>query len=95
MYFCNMHCLFIFQFGSVSKEKLLGLLAFALCSDTIHTVQSARELINSGVEPLDLLSQLGTVMRDILSRSKQERTKEEKDEGCFSGASKCDYLQSA
>ena len=88
--FYNLSCSFTFQFGSVSKEKLLGLLAFALCSDAIHTVQSARELIDSGVEPLDLVSQLGTVMRDILSGSSQQMTQKQKDGGCFSDSSKCD-----
>ena len=90
--FCNLCCSFTFQFGSVSREKLLGLLTFALCSDTIHTVQSARELIDSGVEPLDLVSQLGTVMRDILSESSQQMTQKQKDGGFFSDSSKCDIL---
>ncbi|MCO5573761.1 hypothetical protein L7F22_027535 [Adiantum nelumboides] len=53
-------------FGSVSDEKLLGLLDVALCSDTVNTVQRARELVDSGVEPLDLMVQLATLITDIL-----------------------------
>ncbi|KAI5060258.1 hypothetical protein GOP47_0024678 [Adiantum capillus-veneris] len=56
-------------FGSVSDEKLLGLLDFALRSDTVNTVQRARELIDSGVEPLDLMAQLATLITDILAGS--------------------------
>ena len=33
----------------------MELLDLALSSDTVNTVQKARELIDSGVEPLDLM----------------------------------------
>ncbi|KAH7287549.1 hypothetical protein KP509_32G062000 [Ceratopteris richardii] len=54
-------------FGSVSSEKLLALLDFALCCDMANTVQRARELIDSGVEPLDLMIQMANLVTDILA----------------------------
>eukprot|EP00250_Pteridium_aquilinum_P019369 c24402_g1_i2 orf=567-4400(-) len=56
-------------FGSVSDERLLDLLDYALSSDTVNTVQRARQLIDSGVEPLDLMVQLATLITDILAGS--------------------------
>eukprot|EP00250_Pteridium_aquilinum_P012085 c20500_g1_i3 orf=303-3869(-) len=52
--------------GSVSDEKLLHLLDSALCSDTVSTVQKAKELVDSGVEPLDLMTRLARLITDIL-----------------------------
>jgi hypothetical protein len=60
---------FFFQFGSISEEKLMGLLGLALSSDTISTVLKAREFINSGVEPLDLVVQLMSLVQRILDGS--------------------------
>lgn len=73
----------LFQIGSVSDDKLLGLLDLALCSDTVSTVRKARELIDSGVEPLDLMSQLATLITDILAGS-YEIMNRERDRGFFS-----------
>jgi hypothetical protein len=58
-----------FQFGSISEEKLMGLLDLALSSNTISTVLKAREFINSGVEPLDLVVQLMSLVQRILDGS--------------------------
>ncbi|MCO5601076.1 hypothetical protein L7F22_055195 [Adiantum nelumboides] len=53
--------------GSVSDDRLLGLLNSALMADTISTVRRARELVDSGVEPLSLMSRLATLITDILA----------------------------
>ncbi|MCO5600545.1 hypothetical protein L7F22_054659 [Adiantum nelumboides] len=53
--------------GSVSDERLLGLLNSALMADTISTVRRARELVDSGVEPLSLMSRLAILITDILA----------------------------
>ena len=47
----------------------MELLDLALSSDTVNTVQKARELIDSGVEPLDLMGQLMSLMTHILEGS--------------------------
>lgn len=53
----------------VSDEKLVDLLDLALSADTVNTVKSLREIMESGVEPLALMSQLATVITDILAGS--------------------------
>ncbi|KAL1560358.1 protein STICHEL-like 4 [Salvia divinorum] len=55
--------------GLISDEKLVDLLDFALSADTINTVKNLRDIMSSGVEPLALLSQLATVITDILAGS--------------------------
>ncbi|XP_047325603.1 protein STICHEL-like 4 [Impatiens glandulifera] len=55
--------------GLISDEKLVDLLDLALSADTINTVKTLREIMQSGVEPLDLMSQLATVITDILAGS--------------------------
>ncbi|XP_072953916.1 protein STICHEL-like 4 [Typha angustifolia] len=55
--------------GLVSDEKLVDLLDLALSADTVHTVKSLREVIEAGVEPLALMSQLATIITDILAGS--------------------------
>lgn len=57
------------QIGLISDEKLLDLLDFALSADTINTVKNLRDITASGVEPLALMSQLATVITDILAGS--------------------------
>lgn len=58
-----------FQVGLISDEKLVDLLDLALSADTVNTVKNLREIMESGVEPLALMSQLATVITDILAGS--------------------------
>ncbi|VFQ88487.1 unnamed protein product [Cuscuta campestris] len=55
--------------GLISDEKLVDLLDLALSADTANTVRNLREIMESGVEPLALMSQLATVITDILAGS--------------------------
>lgn len=55
--------------GVVSDDKLLDLLELALSSDTARTVKRTRELMDSGIEPMTLMSQLATLIMDILAGS--------------------------
>ncbi|XP_057764056.1 LOW QUALITY PROTEIN: protein STICHEL-like 3 [Salvia miltiorrhiza] len=62
-------CLVQELIGLISDEKLVDLLDFALSADTINTVKKLRDIMASGVEPLALMSQLATVITDILAGS--------------------------
>ncbi|KAL8129853.1 hypothetical protein V2J09_019008 [Rumex salicifolius] len=53
--------------GVVSDEKLLELLELAISSNTSETVKRARELLDSGADPLVLMSQLATLIMDIIA----------------------------
>ncbi|GFP88456.1 protein stichel-like 2 [Phtheirospermum japonicum] len=53
--------------GVVSNDELLDLLHLALSSDASNTVKRARELLRSGIEPLQLVSQLANLIMDILA----------------------------
>ncbi|KAM7530488.1 hypothetical protein LguiB_033898 [Lonicera macranthoides] len=55
--------------GLVSDEKLVDLLDLALSADTVNTVKNLREIMESGIEPLALMSQLATIITDILAGS--------------------------
>ncbi|KAI4372018.1 hypothetical protein MLD38_010305 [Melastoma candidum] len=55
--------------GLVSDEKLVDLLDLALSADTVNTVKNLREIMETGVEPLALMSQLATVITDVLAGS--------------------------
>ncbi|KAF5736261.1 protein STICHEL-like 3 isoform X1 [Tripterygium wilfordii] len=55
--------------GLISDEKLVDLLDLALSADTVHTVKNLRVVMETGVEPLALMSQLATVITDILAGS--------------------------
>ena len=55
----------------VSDEKLLELLELAMSSETAETVKRARELMDSGVDPMVLMSQLATLMMDIIAGTYQ------------------------
>lgn len=57
--------------GVVSDEKLLDLLEIAMSSDTAETVKRSRELMNSGVDPVALMSQLAGLIMDIIAGSNQ------------------------
>ncbi|PUZ65076.1 hypothetical protein GQ55_3G194000 [Panicum hallii var. hallii] len=53
--------------GLVSDEKLVDLLDLALSADTVNTVKTLRDITETGVEPLALMSQLATIITDILA----------------------------
>ncbi|KAJ7967917.1 protein STICHEL [Quillaja saponaria] len=53
--------------GVVSDEKLLELLELAMSSNTAETVKRARELMDSGVDPMVLMSQLASLIMDIIA----------------------------
>lgn len=53
--------------GVVSDEKLLGLLEVALSSDTAETVKRSRELMESGIDPVALMTQLASLIMDIIA----------------------------
>lgn len=66
----------VLQIGLISDEKLVDLLDFALSADTINTVKNLRDIMASGVEPLALMSQLATVITDILAGSYDDDAKQ-------------------
>ncbi|XP_030479966.1 protein STICHEL-like 3 [Cannabis sativa] len=55
--------------GLICDEKLVDLLDLALSADTVNTVKSLRVIMETGVEPLGLMSQLATIITDILAGS--------------------------
>ncbi|KAI7725996.1 hypothetical protein M8C21_015251, partial [Ambrosia artemisiifolia] len=57
--------------GVVSDEKLLKLLELAMSSNTAETVKRARELMDLGVDPMVLMSQMATLIMDIISGTYQ------------------------
>lgn len=59
-----MYCLQ--QVGLASDEKLLELLELALSSKTAETVTKAREVMDSGVDPMILMSQMASLIMDVI-----------------------------
>ncbi|KAI3964203.1 hypothetical protein MKX01_025013 [Papaver californicum] len=53
--------------GVVSDDKLLDLLELAMSSETAETVRKARQLMDSGVDPMSLTSQLAGLIMDIIA----------------------------
>ncbi|KAL6641735.1 hypothetical protein ACP70R_019916 [Stipagrostis hirtigluma subsp. patula] len=53
--------------GVVSEEKLLDLLEIAMSSDTAETVKRSRDLMDSGIDPMALMSQLAGLIMDIIA----------------------------
>lgn len=53
--------------GLIPEDDLIKLLEMALSANTVNTVNSIRDLLGSGVEPLALASQLATLITDILA----------------------------
>ncbi|RWW19869.1 hypothetical protein GW17_00016048 [Ensete ventricosum] len=53
--------------GVVPSEKLLELLEIAMSTDTAETVKRSRELIDSGIDPIALMSQLAGLIMDIIA----------------------------
>lgn len=48
---------------------MVDLLDLALSADTVNTVKNLRMIMETGVEPLALMSQIATVITDILAGS--------------------------
>lgn len=61
-----MACLWL-QSGVVSDDELLDLLYLAMSSDASNTVKKARELMRTRIDPLQLTSQLASLIMDILA----------------------------
>ncbi|XP_072969943.1 protein STICHEL-like 1 [Typha angustifolia] len=53
--------------GVVADEKLLDLLEIAMSADTSETVKRSRELMDSGIDPMALMSQLAALIMDIIA----------------------------
>ncbi|CAD6270263.1 unnamed protein product [Miscanthus lutarioriparius] len=53
--------------GVVSEEELLDLLEIAMSGDTAETVKRSRELMDSGTDPMALMSQLAGLIMDIIA----------------------------
>lgn len=53
--------------GLIPDDKLVELLDLSLSADTVNTVRSLRDLMESGVEPLNLMSQLAGLITSILA----------------------------
>lgn len=78
--------------GVVSDEKLLELLELAMSSETVETVKRARELMDSGIDPMLLMSQLATLIVDIIAGT-YHIVDSRHDDSFFSGRSRM-YLSS-
>ncbi|GMH25661.1 hypothetical protein Nepgr_027504 [Nepenthes gracilis] len=59
--------------GIVPDEKLLDLLELAMTSNTTETVKRARDLMDSGIDPLVLTTQLASLIMDIIAGTNQLR----------------------
>ena len=75
--------------GVVSDDKLLELLELAMSSDTAETVKRARDLMDSGVDPMVLMSQLASLIMDIIAGSNS--TNDVKQDS-FYGPQNCECL---
>jgi len=75
--------------GVVSDEKLLELLELAMSSDTVETVKRARELMDSGVDPMVLMSQLAGLIMDIIAGS--YAVIDTRPDDSFFGGRSCEY----
>ena len=83
---------FILKVGVVSEEKLLDLLEIAMSGDTAETVKRSRELMDSGTDPMALMSQLAGLIMDIIAG-----TYKLADVTCCNGSAvggrSCEYIQ--
>lgn len=77
----------LMQMGVVSEDKLLDLLELAMSSNATETVRRARELMDSGVDPLVLISQLVTLIVDIIAGTYSNA--DAKDNYLFFGGRNC------
>ena len=78
--------------GVVSEEKLLDLLELAMSSDTAETVKRARDLMDSGVDPMTLTSQLAGVITNIIAGT--HHLANSKSSSSFFAAQSCKYEMS-
>ncbi|XP_044971483.1 protein STICHEL-like 4 [Hordeum vulgare subsp. vulgare] len=62
--------------GLISDDKLVDLLDLALSADTANTVKALCDIAETGVEPLSLMSQLATIIIDILAGTTHSHKKE-------------------
>jgi hypothetical protein len=69
---------------------LVDLLELALSADTARTVKRTRELMDSGIEPMTLMSQLATLIMDILAGS--YKLADAKHKGTFFRRHSCKYI---
>ncbi|KAL1203647.1 Protein STICHEL-like 1 [Cardamine amara subsp. amara] len=53
--------------GVVSDDKLLEILELAFSSDTAETVKKVRELLDLGADPILMMSQLASLIMDIIA----------------------------
>jgi hypothetical protein len=87
-----MTAIFILKVGVVSEEKLLDLLEIAMSGDTTETVKRSRELMDSGTDPMALMSQLAGLIMDIIAG-----TYKLADVACCNGSAvggrSCEYTQ--
>lgn len=75
--------------GVVSDDKLLELLELAMSSDTAETVKRARDLMDSGVDPMVLMSQLASLIMDIIAGTNS--TNDVKHDSLY-GAQNCEFV---
>lgn len=68
---------------------MLELLALAMSSNTAETVKRARELMDSGVDPLVLMSQLASLIMDIIAGT--YNIIDTKDGASIFGGRSCEY----
>lgn len=48
-------------------KKLMELLEIAMSSDTAATIKNSRELMDSGIDPINLMSQLAGLIVDMIA----------------------------
>jgi hypothetical protein len=69
--------------GLIPENKLLDLLDVALSADTVHTVRQMRQILDLGVDPLSLVSQLASLITNLLAGSFNMHQCEIREDGFF------------
>jgi hypothetical protein len=69
--------------GLIPENKLLDLLDVALSADTVHTVRQMRQVLDLGVDPLSLVSQLASLITNLLAGSFNMHQCEIREDGFF------------
>jgi hypothetical protein len=69
--------------GMIPENKLLDLLDVALSADTVHTVRQMRQVLDLGVDPLSLVSQLASLITNLLAGSFNMHQCEIREDGFF------------
>ncbi len=67
----------------IPENKLLDLLDVALSADTVHTVRQMRQVLDLGVDPLSLVSQLASLITNLLAGSFNMHQCEIREDGFF------------